>query len=779
MNPGIEELSCLTATRVMSGKQHYTNVQPADARRSLPSTDANPWEKFCLFRLWRLLASPGSCMTPAEVSRHLLVVDDDSFLRRTASLVLSRAGYRATLVQHGLEAVELLQSQDFDLVLLDVMMPDVDGYEVCRRMRATPRGARLPILILTGLDDTASVDKAFECGATDFVTKPVNWALLGHRIRFNLRANDISDAAMRTSAQLASAQRLAGLGSWEWTPASGMVTCSRELLRILGRDETTPPAMGMDEFLTHVSPVDRERVREHRETTARSGLPYELRFVIKGDDGRRRVVQEKADPQRGHAGEVAKVAAITQDITDRVAAEDRISELAFRDALTGLPNRQCFLDEMTAQLQQATPRKRLDATFYLDLDRFRTINDVLGRQGGDTLLRSIGERLRTLLPPVASMTWQTGSTECRDILARVDANAFAIRRNGFTSTDEIAQFCDTLLATVAKPMKVGEYDLSVTASIGVTLDAHRPDAPALELAESLLQRAERAMFTAKSGGGAQHRFFDEAMSRAASLRVSLEHELRRAIGSDELRLHFQPKIDARSGNMVGAEALVRWQHPERGLVPPGDFIPLAEETGLIVPLSDWVLRTSVESLQRWRAAGLATVPIAVNLASPLVMQRDFVDRLEEMTRVRGVDPAAIMLEITETLLMTDLERTTVRLTEIKERGFTLSLDDFGTGFSSLGYLNAFPIDELKIDRSFIREMTRGGPNSAIANVIIDLGRQFGLEVVAEGVETQEQSALLLALGCPLQQGFLFARPMPTELFEATLATSQDAIQQAG
>jgi diguanylate cyclase (GGDEF)-like protein/PAS domain S-box-containing protein len=723
-------------------------------------------------------------VTSAEGLRHLLVIDDDNFLRTTASLVLSRAGYRTTLVQHGPEAVELLQTQDFDLILLDVMMPDVDGYEVCRRMRATTRGATVPILMLTGLDDTASIDKAFECGATDFVTKPVNWTLLGHRIRFNLRANDVSEAVMRTSAQLVAAQRLAEIGSWEWTPATDTLTCSRELLRILGRDETLASALDMRELLAHVSPVDRQRVRELRETTARSGLPYELRFSIKAADGRRRVVQEKADPQRNGMGDVVTVAAVIQDITDRVVAEDRINELAFRDVLTGLPNRQCFLDEVAARLQQAEPQNRLDATLYLDLDRFRTINDVLGRRGGDAVLRLIAERLRGLLPASASMTWQNGQAGASEVLARVDANAFAIERSGFSGNQEIGQFCESVLRTVAEPMKVGEYDLAVTASIGVALHEPQTDVapgrPATtDLAESLLQRAERAMFTAKSGGGAQVRFFDQAMSRAASLRVSLEHELRRAIGGGELRLHFQPKIDALRGTMVGAEALVRWHHPERGLVPPGDFIPLAEETGLIVPLSDWVLGTSVQNLRRWREAGLATVPIAVNLASPLVMQRDFVDRLEEITRGAGIEPGSIMLEITETLLMTDLERTTARLAEIKQRGFSLSLDDFGTGFSSLGYLNAFPIDELKIDRSFIREMTKGGPNSAIANVIIDLGRRFGLEVVAEGVETAEQSALLVELGCPLQQGFLFARPMPADLFETALEAAQRFSQAAG
>lgn len=722
-------------------------------------------------------------MASIEGPRHLLIVDDDNFLRTTASLVLSRAGYRTTVMQHGMEAVELLQTQGFDLILLDVMMPDVDGFEVCRRMRAAPRGATVPILMLTGLDDTASIDKAFECGATDFVTKPVNWTLLGYRIRFNLRANDISDAAMRTSVQLAAAQRLAGIGSWEWTPATDTLTCSQELLRILGRDRTGTPDLDMGAFLAHVSPADRDRVREHREATARSGQPYELRFSIKAADGRRLVVQEKADPRRNNGGDVVTVAAVIQDITDRVVAEDRINELAFRDALTGLPNRQCFLDEVTARLQQTEPRDRFDATLYLDLDRFRTINDVLGRKGGDAVLRLIAERLRGLLPASASMTWQNGQVGASDVLARADANAFAIQRSGFAGTEEIGQFCESVLRVVAEPMKVGEYDLGVSASIGVAVhepqaDVERARSATTDLAESLLQRAERAMFTAKSGGGAQYRFFDAAMSRAASLRVSLEHELRRAIGGGELRLHFQPKIDALRGTMVGAEALVRWHHPERGLVPPGDFIPLAEETGLIVPLSDWVLSTSVQNLRRWQASGLATVPIAVNLASPLVMQRDFVDRLEEITRGSGVDPASIMLEITETLLMTDLERTTARLAEIKQRGFSLSLDDFGTGFSSLGYLNAFPIDELKIDRSFIRDMTKGGPKSAIANVIIDLGRRFGLEVVAEGVETQEQSALLLELGCPLQQGFLFARPMPADLFETALEAAQRFRQSA-
>ena len=702
-------------------------------------------------------------MTPTRRMRQLLLVDDDEFLCGMATIALEHAGFATTVARAGDEALRLIGERDFDLVLLDVMMPGMDGFEACRRIRAMPRGATLPILMLTGLNDTASVEKAFQCGATDFVTKPINWTLLGHRIRYSLRARDAAEANLRISDQLEAAQRLASLGSWEWSPETGQLSCSRELLRILGREDT--PARDIDPqlLLEHVCAEDRETVAQARTAAVQSGQAYELRFAVVRTDGQRRMVHEKAIPQCNGHGVVDGINAITQDITDRLAAEERINDLAFRDGLTGLPNRQGFLEAAATHLERTRATGGQCAVLYLDLDRFRTMNDILGRSGGDQLLRDMAERLcKTVQPDEVGGGGQRHAT--RAIVARAAGNGFAILLAGIGGEGEAAEFCARVQAAIAEPVKVGEYDLAVTASVGTALFPRDAASP-----ETLLQRAEHAMFAAKSTGSGQQRFFSEAMNRAASSRVSLEHELRRAIAADELCLFFQPKVDARDGSMTGAEALVRWQHPARGLVPPAEFIPLAEESGLIVPLSDWVLRASLEFLRRWTEAGMRTVPLSINISSPLFMQRDFVQHLQAVARAPGVASSQIVLELTETLLMADLERTTARLREIKTHGFGLSLDDFGTGFSSLGYLNAFPIDELKIDRSFVRDMVKPGPNRAIASAIIDLGRQFGLDVVAEGVETAEQSARLLQLGCTLQQGFLFSRPMPAGEFEAALA----------
>ena len=693
----------------------------------------------------------------------LLLVDDDMLLRGMAAQTLRHAGFAIEEAESGEDALALFGRTPFDLVLLDVMMPGLDGYQVCERMRAHPGAALLPILMLTGLNDTESIELAYRSGATDFIAKPINWTLLVHRVRYALRASAAAENLARGRDSLERAQRLAGMGSWEWVSASGRMTCSAEYLRFCGLafavfDNTTPDAV-----LAGVHPDDHEKVRAARVAALAQGQGYQLTFDARRFDGERRTVFEQTNVVKDAQGRIARVDGIMQDITQRLATERRIHELAFHDALTGLPNRRLFDQIVQAALERARRLGSMCAVLHVDLDRFKGVNDAYGNDAGDALLRLVAERLEacTRSSDFACVNRLPLESE---MVARVGGNAFTILLCDVAGADAAGVAAQRLLDAIARPMTLGARELVLTASAGISLFPR----DAGDLA-GLTRFAEQALYAAKDAGRARHRFFDEAMNKVASSRLELESDLRRAIDTGELRLYLQPKVDAASGTVTAAEALVRWQHPQRGMVAPGEFIPLAEKTGLIVPLGDWVLETACGYLRDWGAAGLASVPLSINLSAPSFLKADLVAQLDDALRRHGLAACQLTIEVTESMLMGDLKLTIARLGELRERGFGLSMDDFGTGYSSLSYLKQFPIDELKIDRSFVHDVTNGRRDAALVASIIGLGRQFGLRVVAEGVETPEQARLLLALGCPDQQGYLFARPMPVAQFEALLA----------
>jgi diguanylate cyclase (GGDEF)-like protein len=396
-----------------------------------------------------------------------------------------------------------------------------------------------------------------------------------------------------------------------------------------------------------------------------------------------------------------------------------------------------------------------------------------GQRLRDAVLRQVAERLTSSIR--ASDLVGSARTVQESVIARVGGNAFNLLLVDVDHAQAAANVAERLLRALAVPLLLDGQELVLTASVGMAMFPR--DATD---ADGLVRCAEQALYTAKAAGRAQHRFFDEAMNEAASARLARETDLRHAIAQGQLRLHYQPKVDAASGNTVGAEALVRWQHPQRGLVPPGEFIALAEETGLIGPLTDWVLDAVAHQRQR-ADAGLPLLPVSVNLAAPAFADATLPDRLLRLLARHDLTPACLVLEVTESLLMHDVDRAVQRLSALRAQGFAIALDDFGTGYSSLSYLNRFPVDELKIDRSFITEVARGGRHSAIAASIIALGREFGLRVVAEGVETAAQAEALLRLGCRQQQGYLHARPMPAEDYAhrlAALAGPTPALLQA-
>lgn len=693
----------------------------------------------------------------------LMIVDDDGLLRGMAAKTLRHAGFEVDEAVDGEEGLSRFETGTYDLVLLDVMLPGLDGFEVCQRIRELPNGAALPILMLTGLNDTSSIEQAYAQGATDFITKPINWTLLSHRVRYSLRASLTAEAIRRSRESLARAQRLAGMGNWEFR-ADGRIICSAEMARLFGADAEVEAVAhrSAQEFLSHVAQEDRERVRQARECLLRDGTPYRLEFQIVRLDGATRTVFEQATPVVDERGKRIGVDGITQDITERVQAQERIRQLAHYDGTTGLPNRQFFAALAAPPLALARRQGTRCALLHLDLDRFKRVNDTFGRSSGDAVLQTVAERLRSCVRGGDLASVNTAAVE-QGLLARVGGNSFTIMLTALRNEEQAATVAQRLLAAIAEPIEVGTHSVVLTASAGIALfPGDAEDLPGLTRA------AEQAVYTAKGAGRAQHRFFDEHMNAHASGRLLLEVELRRAIANGELTLHFQPKIDARGGQIVGAEALVRWQHPQRGLVPPGEFIPLAEDTGLILPLTDWVFESACRSLRAWRDAGLPEVPLSVNLAAASLTDMSLVAKLDAVTQQFGVSPTSLTLEVTETMLMRDVNAGVTLLEALRARGYGLSLDDFGIGFSSLSYLKRLPMDELKIDRAFVTDATRSGRDAALVMAIVALGQGFGLRLVGEGVETKEQMAFLLHAGCSVQQGYLFSRPVPAAAFEQLL-----------
>ena len=456
-----------------------------------------------------------------------------------------------------------------------------------------------------------------------------------------------------------------------------------------------------------------------------------------------------------------------RDISEQVQAKRRIDHLAMHDGLTGLANRQFFTELLTVELARTRRTRGSCALLHLDLDHFKSVNDALGDAAGDRFLRQIADRLKLSLRE-SDLLALNPPMRPAEMVARIDGDAFTVLLVDVRVASHAVLVAERLLLSVSRPLLFDGRELMLTACIGIAVFPRDADS-----VETLWRHAEQALYAAKGAGPANCRFFDEDMNSAARAKLQLENELRRAIGNGELRLHFQPKVDAGSGRMSGAEALVRWQHPRLGLLAPGQFIGLAEECGLIVALGDWVVAAAARHLRQWSDAGLNPVRVSVNLASPSFLQDDIAEKLVEAVQHAGVSPRQLVLEMTESLLMVDVERTISRLNSLRDKGFALSLDDFGTGYSSLSYLKRFPIDELKIDRAFVTDVARGGKDAAIALSIIELGKQFGMRVVAEGIETREQADFLLAHGCSIQQGFLFSRPLPVERFEALLRSGAE------
>jgi diguanylate cyclase (GGDEF)-like protein len=695
----------------------------------------------------------------ADQTPVVLIVDDDPGTRLLAGEALVAAGLDVIEAADGDEALWKLAEVRPDLVLLDIHMPALDGYQVCATIRRLPRLATTPVLVMTASDDVESVEHAFAVGATDFITKPLNLALLAHRVRYLLRAADAFFAADETARRLGHAQRLARLAHWrlvdgriEWLGGEGFAT---------DQSGVSPVA----DLVALVHPDDRDRVANALVAGTSHHIDYRLLLA----DGSERMVHQEAElVDDAHAGLVLMGA--TQDVTELRLAERRIMRLAYFDELTGLPNR-AFLHRYVARaVADAERYEHPMAVLAIDLDLFQRVNDTFGHAAGDAILREAGQRIAgciragdALVRTVDPDTWGGDA-----VAARVDGDQFVVVLGRIRRADDAATVAQRLVEALAASFDVAGSPVFVSSSVGI---ATYPDGSAS--ASALLDRADAALHQAKDGGRNGYQFFDQAIQERAQRRAELENRLRVAIGrlaagDVEFAVHYQPKVAAVGGAILGVEALVRWQPPGRPAVSPAEFIPIAEDSGLVVALGAWVLRTACAQAAAWREQGLDHLRVAVNISARQFREASLVSTVAAVLAETGLAPGQLELEITEHLVMTDTARSQQVLNDLKALGVRIALDDFGTGYSSLGYLTRFPIDTLKIDRAFVTGLGNDDGCGAIATAIIALGKSLGMEIVAEGVETPLQQTFLVEHGCHELQGFLFSRPRPAGELTALL-----------
>ena len=667
----------------------------------------------------------------------ILIVDDDNGFRLTTSEALKGTGFNVIEASSGEAAMSILEETLPDLVLLDAIMPTIDGFEVCMQIRKSRETRSIPVMILTGLGDMDSVNKAFESGATDFIVKPINYAVLSSRIQFQLRVADNLRELNISQEWLASAQRIAGVGYWQWDSTADKFTVSEQLVEILSL-ENVSGFKNLNDYLNFVHPQDQEFVRSRINAVSLDGVTSSDDYrMVTFQSGAIVVHQELAQPSNSSNIVLGTV----QDITVQRESERKIRQLAYSDELTGLASRVYFHKHIEDVIKAAHRRSERFALLFFDLDGFKDVNDSLGHDVGDMLLKVVAKRLQDLIRDT-------------DFVARLGGDEFCILVDNIDDQYGAAYVAERCLEEMNEPIKLGRQSIRPRCSIGI---AYYPDDG--EDSKSLLKAADSAMYAAKENGKHRYEYYKPEFTEIAEERLRIEQELRLTIDNDELELHYQPQIDLKTGRMAGVEALVRWNHPTRGMIAPLEFIDIAERIGFIKPLGQWVLKTACQQARAWRDMGLPELQMAVNISASHFQDADFISMVEKTLADSGFPGTSLELEVTESVTQTDSRNISI-FTSLRKMGIRIAIDDFGTGYSSLATLRELPIDCLKIDRLFIKDMLQNPESSVLLGTIIGAAHALGHTIVAEGVEEKDQVKVLTAIGSDFIQGYYFSKPVP-------------------
>jgi diguanylate cyclase (GGDEF)-like protein/PAS domain S-box-containing protein len=686
-------------------------------------------------------------------SSRLLIVDDNEMNRDMLARRLERKGYVVGLAENAQNLLQRVKQDGVDLVLLDIEMPVISGLDALKNLRGHYSAAELPIIMVTAKTQSDDIVRALDLGANDYLTKPIDFPVAVARIGTQLSHKKAQEALKESEERYALAARGSNDGLWDWNLSANVVHFSPRWKAMLGFQESeigTSP----EEWFERIHDADRERVKKEIAGHQNGMTPhFESEHRMLHKDGSFRWMLSRGVAVHDASGTTTRMAGSQTDIT-----EGKVS-----DPLTGLPNRLLFIDRVGRLIKHTKRRKdQLFAVLFLDLDGFKMINDSLGHLIGDQLLLGVASRLEKCLRSSDTVA-RLGETFT---VARLGGDEFTVLLDDIKDPGDAKRAADRMMKALVAPFILGGKEVFTSVSIGIALSNS-----AYEQAEDILRDADTAMYRAKSLGKARYEVFDADMRAKVMARLQLETDLRHALERGEFRNFYQPIVALASGEIAGFEALLRWQHPTRGLLAPIEFIPVAEETGLIRELGWWNLREACQQISIWRASFMAHphLTISVNLSAKQFLQPNLVEDIRKLLSELQVPPEALKLEITESTVMADPSGAVEMLAKIKSLGIHLAIDDFGTGYSSLSYLHRFPLDTLKIDRSFISSMGDDGEGMEIARTIMPMANNLRLDVVAEGVETVQQFALLKKLHCKYGQGFYFSMPLSAEGTAALLA----------
>ncbi len=688
----------------------------------------------------------GAGSTPVRV----LLVEDDAVDRMAFERFVrhQQLAYEVAVASSVGEATRLLEQHDFDVVLTDYHLGDSTGVEVL----ALEPG--IPVIVITGAGNEQTAIRALRAGAYDYLVKdagrhylemmPVTIDNACRRHASEVEARRLAQALAVSEKRYALAAAGSNDGLWDWDLESGQIHLSARWKSILGYQEE---AIGSrpESWFELVHPEDLDLLKFQIEAHLKGQTPhFENEHRICTGAGEYRWVLTRGLAVRDEGGEPYRFAGSQRDITGRKQAEERLTHAALHDQLTGLPNRALFTDRLDNAVKRF--RRRPENHFgviFLDLDRFKVINDSLGHLAGDKLLRSIARRLESCL-------------RIGDTVARLGGDEFAILLVDFADFSEVDKVAERIDLELEKPFNIHGHEFYTGASLGIALSSTGYERP-----EDLLRDADTAMYRAKSEGRGRRVFFDPTMHVRAMARLHLENDLRRAVERQEFEVYFQPLVELLAGRLIGFEALVRWRHPEKGVLAPAEFLDVAQETGLSARIGWWVLGEACRRLKAWqeRFPWARALSVSVNLDAQQLSSAELLERVDSELAATDLEPDCLRLEITEAMIIDNPELTGRVLSNLRSQGIRLYVDDFGTGYSSLSQLVRFPVDTLKIDRSFVGRMSAGGEDLEIVRTIVALAHNLRLTVLAEGVETGEQLASLKDLGCEYAQGFLFARPL--------------------
>ena len=687
-------------------------------------------------------------MNIAEKEPLILVINNDMGTRLVTEAALKNAGYAVMSAVDSAKGIAACDRFRPDLVLIDAVMPELDGFTTVGEIRKLSFGEQIPIVMLTSLNDLDSIRRAYEAGVTDFVTKPVNWIILGYRIGYILRANQAflnyacNEEKMRVMVNAIPDVifRISRGGAF-LDVVSGSVERR-------GRSAGQPVSRRVKEMIPDVA---EERALRCAAAAHATGKIQRFEFATGGPKKLRHYEARLVALPDGES------LFISRDITERKRAEERLTYMAYHDALTGLPNRVMLGKSLEREIAGAKRRKELIGVLLFDLDRFKEVNDTMGHAAGDQLLVLAAERFKNLLRET-------------DTVARFGGDEFCAILPGQTDQSGAVEVCNRIKKAFSVPFFINDNMMDVSVSLGIS--AYPKDG---ETPEVLIKKADIAMFKAKATGRGNYRCFSEDMSHVLTKRVQIENELRGALERGEFIVHYQPEIDLRSGRIVGAEALIRWRSLSGELLSPAEFIPLAEDMGVIVPMSEYVFRTVCFQVKDWHSRGFLPFHVSVNISARLLHKYDLAGKLMAIMEETEIAPESLELEIAESVAMQNLEQALETIWKLNGFSIRVAMDDFGTSHSSLLCCRKFHVNLLKIDSTFIRELEHSSEDQTIVKAIVAMADAMNINVLAKGVERVEQADMLRNFGCRLAQGYHFGHPVPVEEFSELLKQKHAAV----